>query len=194
VAPDRVVQPPPETGFWLQVVREAMTSLISLVILCVSTWMLVQTFRAAAGTQTETFSREKDVLLFALSLLGTVTGYYLGRVPAEQRAQQANQNAQQAQQQLAGAQSHLVQATAQAAVSQRESQEALVNQQRLKSQVRTTLESVQNALQTGISAPPVQAPRAEGAGEAPPAAPPTDATDRLRQAQLEVEFLLRQLE
>lgn len=34
----------------------------------------------------ETYSKQRDIVLLTLGFLGTVTGYYLGRVPAEKQA------------------------------------------------------------------------------------------------------------
>jgi hypothetical protein len=142
------------SGEGLQLFREIVTATISIAILSVSLWMMVDTYkfgsvvarsnavddkqlpaapssanrqsgatitthdqedRAAAEAddkraeadvkaRSDAFGREKDLLLYALALLGTVTGYYLGRVPAEARAQQAQQTASNSQNQLASAQ------------------------------------------------------------------------------------------
>lgn len=104
----------------VQVGREAIAALISLVILIMSIFAFVVTFSAAgavysgadAAAKKEAYERQKDLLGIAIGLLGTVTGYYLGRVPAELRAQtaqgllstatdaaqQANQNADRVKQ------------------------------------------------------------------------------------------------
>ena len=66
---------------------------------------------AELKAKSEAYGRQKDLLLHVLSLLGTVTGYYLGRVPAEQRAQQAQQSANVAQGQLASANEAVVKAS-----------------------------------------------------------------------------------
>jgi hypothetical protein len=103
-----------------QLGREAITGLISLAILIVAMWAFVSTFAvgrevftgAEAAAKKEAYERQKDLLVIAIGLLGTVTGYYLGRVPAELRAQtaqgllndattataQANQNADRVKQ------------------------------------------------------------------------------------------------
>jgi hypothetical protein len=121
--------PVPSQGDRVQIFREAVTSVISVTILCVSVWMMVNTYRfgsqemlsqktdekqnaAEVKALTDAFGRQKDLLLYALALLGTVTGYYLGRVPAELRAQQAQQTANTSQNQLANTQVQLGSATA----------------------------------------------------------------------------------
>jgi hypothetical protein len=46
----------------------------------------------------DAYTRQKELLQLALGLLGTVTGYYLGRIPAENAARRANQEATDAKQ------------------------------------------------------------------------------------------------
>lgn len=101
----------------VQIGRELLTAVISLAILIVSMTAFGLTFSAgreafadaaADAGKKAAYERQKDLLGIAIGLLGTVTGYYLGRVPAELRAQtaqgllqdattattQANQNAE----------------------------------------------------------------------------------------------------
>src|SRR5438270_909714 len=91
--------PAPTSGGWVQMLHEGIGAVIGIAVLGVTAWMLVQTFHAAgtAGTveaaAVEAFNRQKDILHYGLALLGTVLGYYLGRVPAELRAQQAQHTA-----------------------------------------------------------------------------------------------------
>jgi hypothetical protein len=96
----------------LSVGREIVTALIGLAILAAAVYMLVCTFNSgaksfgdevtpAAHALAAAYTRQKDLLLYALSLLGTVTGYYLGRVPAERAADRAVGEAQQAKQRSA---------------------------------------------------------------------------------------------
>jgi len=63
---------------------------------------------ADVKSKLDAYGRQKDILLYALALLGTVTGYYLGRVPAELRANTA-------QNQVTAANNTALQATAKAA-------------------------------------------------------------------------------
>lgn len=76
-----------------QYLREGVAAFLSVVILAGAAFFLMDTYIVAktaldpAGIAA--FSRQKDILQVAVTLLGTVTGYYLGRVPAERRAQQA---------------------------------------------------------------------------------------------------------
>ena len=73
--------------------KEAGSAVIALAVVVVTLTLLYQTFHAAADTQ-----GKKDVLLIAVSLLGTVTGYYFGRVPSELRAQAAETASRKAEQ------------------------------------------------------------------------------------------------
>jgi hypothetical protein len=91
----------------LQVLREGMAVAISIVILGLAAWTIGQTFLAARGDNVEAYNREKDIMLYVVSLFGTVTGYYLGRVPAEMNARRAEKAASEAQQQLSVSQEKL---------------------------------------------------------------------------------------
>jgi len=79
---------PQDTGLQSQTLREIITALLSLAIATISLWMLVDTYLSGrqVGPANEAYGRQKDLLLYSLALLGTVTGYYLGRVPAELHA------------------------------------------------------------------------------------------------------------
>lgn len=88
--------------------REAITAFISLVILVAAMTAFGLTFLAARETFAETdlakkqaYERQKDLLMIATGLLGTVTGYYLGRVPAELRAATAQTAVDRAQAEVA---------------------------------------------------------------------------------------------
>lgn len=113
-----------------QVGREAIAALLSGAILVTTTWAFMRTFESgslifagdSALAAREAYERQKDLLMLALGLLGTVTGYYLGRVPAELRASAAQSAAERARAELASANSLLTQAatTATAATQDRE--------------------------------------------------------------------------
>ena len=124
-------KPVPEN---LQVVREAMSVIISLVVLALAAYMLYGTFVAGSATvavppsfasaqdasaanaqyervlkaQADAYARQKDVMLYVLALFGTVMGYYLGRVPAEASARRAERSAESAQKELSKSQDRLV--------------------------------------------------------------------------------------
>lgn len=85
-----------------QNLREIVTALLSLAIAVACLYILLKTFNTAVGsayklpdeqTKLDAYNRMKDVLLLALGFLGTVTGYYLGRVPAERQADAARNQA-----------------------------------------------------------------------------------------------------
>lgn len=110
----------PRAGLeWTAGLREIVTAAIAAVVVLLSGWMLVVTFKDAGAVSSldpaqvearrplleQAFAQRKDVMLYALSLLGTVLGYYFGRVPAERRAEKAEQargEAQESADQAAG--------------------------------------------------------------------------------------------
>ena len=98
----------------LQWLREGVTATIAITILAITSVMLMETFNSAkympisSGTdqaarqeeineRDKAFGYQKDILLYGLALLGTVTGYFFGRVPAELHAVQAQKAANVAQ-------------------------------------------------------------------------------------------------
>jgi hypothetical protein len=79
--------------------REILTAVISVSIVGLALYMMFDTYRAAAKAaqlQQEFFSDQKDILRLALGFLGTVIGYYFGRVPAERHANTARDAAAKA--------------------------------------------------------------------------------------------------
>jgi hypothetical protein len=66
---------------------------VALVMLCIVFFNGIDRFPLVDGkpdsTYVDAFQRQKDILLIAMGLLGTVTGYYFGRVPAERGADAA---------------------------------------------------------------------------------------------------------
>ena len=80
---------------WSQILRELVTTVISLLIVGLALLLLWDVY-CGAKTTADTFDRQKEILSLALGLLGTVTGYYFGRVPAERHADTARAAARQA--------------------------------------------------------------------------------------------------
>jgi hypothetical protein len=72
--------------------KEAGSTAVALAIVAVTLFLIYQTFQAAPDS-----AGKKDVLLIAVSLLGTVTGYYFGRVPSERRAEAAEETSRKAE-------------------------------------------------------------------------------------------------
>jgi hypothetical protein len=79
-----------------EILRESVPAVIALAILAVALWMLVDVHHLPKG-EGDVYQREKDILFLALGFLGTVTGYYFGRVPAERHADAARVVASAAQ-------------------------------------------------------------------------------------------------
>jgi hypothetical protein len=80
---------------WGQVLRELVTTVISLLIVGLALFLLWDVY-CGAKTTANTLDRQKEILSLALGLLGTVTGYYFGRVPAERHADTARDAARRA--------------------------------------------------------------------------------------------------
>jgi hypothetical protein len=82
--------PEPKTAAlaWL---REITSTVLAVAIVMISLTLLSRTF-AVAGD----FQSKKDVMLYGLTILGTVVGYYFGRVPAERRAEASEETAKKA--------------------------------------------------------------------------------------------------
>lgn len=119
--------------------REAVTAGIGLAILSVTCIMLLGTFHE--GTP-DAFNRKKDILLYGVALLGTVAGYYFGRVPAELHAQRAREAEQAAKQNLTAAQQQLVTTSKQEAVADAERTRIAAEHKSLKSDVKTQLRTI----------------------------------------------------
>lgn len=167
-SPPAPPSPPAKPG-WAAGLRELMTALIAAVIVLVSGWMLVVTFQDAGAVSgldppqlearkpllEQAFAQRKDVMLYALSLLGTVLGYYFGRVPAERRAEKAEEARGEAQ-------ASANQAVGRAAAVESKMEDA-----------KATAVRARAVLQSAASATPRRRTRtlAEGAGEAEGAAP-----------------------
>lgn len=164
--------PVPVKGEGMQTFREIVTAFVALAILALSLWMLVCTYMTAQTVfdstnpdkarhddeikaKTEAYGRQKDLLLYALALLGTVTGYYLGRVPAEQRAQQAQHAADTAQTHLSEANTKVIQASGEAVQATKEAASAKRDSDAAKStltSIRAKLEPVDSGRAKTLSA------------------------------------------
>jgi hypothetical protein len=182
--------------FYIDWLREIVTALLAAAIVVIALWMLVDTYIGGStvwrGDETATralelaYNRQKDVLLLALSLLGTVTGYYLGRVPAELRAQQAQQTATTTQTRLSQSQDRLNQATNTSARAMQEREQAREEKEQLSQDVREKLTRIQPILLEKV--PEEQATLGGGA---PPEV--SVSNDELRTMQREIDDLLRRV-
>jgi hypothetical protein len=88
----------PTTSDFGRNVREVITGIISISIAGIALYILFDTYESAQKPEVAQaiFSKQKDILLLALGFLGTVTGYYFGRVPAEKQADAARDAASKA--------------------------------------------------------------------------------------------------
>jgi FtsZ-interacting cell division protein ZipA len=189
----------------LQWFRELVTALIAVVILAIAGATLYGTWTAAARVETDkeksaaqkdAYERQKDVMLYALALLGTVTGYYLGRVPAENHAQQAQRAAQSAQKQLASTQERLADAAGSAAAAAGQVSSAEKEKQQAQQKMREAHGALEGALQkmsTAVSAMDHSRTPSSGPGAQPLGAPPDSALDELRAVWQEIDRLRERL-
>jgi hypothetical protein len=80
---------------WGHILREIVTALIGLAIVSLALFFLWDFYYAKVSADTS--AQQKEVVHAALGLLGIVTGYYFGRVPAERHADTARDAANAAQ-------------------------------------------------------------------------------------------------
>jgi septal ring factor EnvC (AmiA/AmiB activator) len=118
----------------------------------------------------DAYNHQKDVMLYALALFGTVTGYYLGRVPAEVNAKRAEQSADTAQKQLAKTQDKLTDTAASASVASAQLGQVKEEKTKIANNLRETKAVLQDVRQTLTPAAPLTAERlvlgtGEGGGE-----------------------------
>jgi hypothetical protein len=186
----------------LQWFREGVAGIISLVILTIAAMMLYGTYNyvrdtsanadaAVAASRKESYERQKDIMLYTLALLGTVTGYYLGRVPAELHAQQAERSANTAQDQLQKTQTKLADTagSAASAATQVTAAEKEKDAARAKlSRAVDSLEVAKSAISKALSVSP--GPRV--LGEVARDEVQKDTED-LRLAEREIETTLREI-
>jgi hypothetical protein len=170
----------------LQVLREGMAVAISTVILGLAAWTIGQTFLAARTDNVDAYNREKDIMLYVVSLFGTVTGYYLGRVPAEVNARRAEKAASEAQQQLSESQEKLGVATVVASTATAGQARASKRLGKAAGELRNVSEAI-GKLSRAPRAPGVLGMRGED-GSAPEGG---DAA--LAEAKRRIDFLLAQM-
>ena len=132
-APSPLVFPPTPQDSRLVVLREVTTTVIAMVILAVSIYMMLKTFAGAGGN----FEQMKDIMLYALPILGTVMGYYFGRVPAERRAEASEKESQQAQVTAQNATAQALQTQQQA---EQKTQQVKLAMERVRAQVASSSE------------------------------------------------------
>lgn len=205
-------QPPAPTAAsqgstYLQWFRELVTALIAIVILWLAgatlygTWSAashVETDKEKSAAQKDAYERQKDVMLYTLALLGTVTGYYLGRVPAEMHAQQAQRAATSAQQQLQATQNKLTDAAGtaatasdRAAVAEKAKQEV----QRKADEARSAIENAQKKMAKAVADMEQRRAAVSPHVSAMPTGGPPDTTlDDLKSVWQEMDRVLQRMQ
>lgn len=153
--------------------KDVMAALISSVIVIVTAYMLVGTFAGARGhitidpkeikeqkevfearrdVEKEAFGRQKDALQFGLSLLSAVLGFYLGRGPAERRAEQAEKTSDTAHANLSTAQKQLQNTDQQRADAEQKVKEAALGVM----EVKALIENQRQTTMGGASATQIE--------------------------------------
>jgi hypothetical protein len=133
----------------------------------------------------DAYARQKDIMLYALALFGTVMGYYLGRVPAEANARRAERTADAAQTQLSKTQERLVDASASASTATAEAGRMKDE----KAKVDTKLHAASQAMrETSATISSTRKARSEGAkGRA-------TAGEPVSRSELEQDEVLRRVQ
>jgi len=189
-----------ESSSPLQWFREGIAGIISVVVLAIAALMLYGTYNyvrqtpdnadaTIAAARKESYERQKDIMLYALALLGTVTGYYLGRVPAELHAQQAQRSANTAQDQLQKTQTKLTDTAGSAAAAATQVTIAEKEKAAAKAKVAKAtgaLEVAKDAIAKTLTAPVSKTLGAESGS-------PSRDVENLRRAQQEIEATLREI-
>lgn len=176
---DKPTFPPAPMNEKIATLREATTTVIAGVVVLATLGMLVWTFLATADT-----AQKKDIMLYGLPILGTVLGYYFGRVPAERRAESAELDRGQAQ-------ATANQAVASAASARETAQASARGQQEAEKKLGIAKTAIENGMQAmtaalgppGAGAGKPQRKTLGGPGEAPAGSAEIDA---MRRAHLEL--------
>ena len=126
-------------------IKEVATAVISGVVVVVATIMLVMVFmyggKPLEEPQLGAYARQKDTLMLALGLLGTVMGYYYGRTPAELRADKAQLSADTAHMQLGNAAVQAATASAQESLATTKASEIMTGVKRTRDQLVSDLKN-----------------------------------------------------
>jgi len=137
---------------WQSILHECFAVVLSAVIVAVASYMLIATFAAAGKVNVEgspnalAYEHQKDVMLYALSLLGTVTGYYLGRAPAERRADNAREGEITSQRVALKAQREAAEATSTAKVASAEKDITVRRAETLRTQAQHAVRDAKAAV------------------------------------------------
>jgi Na+-transporting methylmalonyl-CoA/oxaloacetate decarboxylase gamma subunit len=193
----------------LQWLREGMAVVISVVILALAAVTISETFVSAGSTakfpagadektrqyQIDAYNRQKDIMLYVVSLFGTVTGYYLGRVPAEANAKRAERAADTAQNQLARTQDRLADTTAAASTASALLSQSREEKAQVSKRLKQSAAELRNVSETisKLHKPHLPGTGALGIREGEPAYR-SGVEAELQEAQRRIEVLLAQIE
>jgi hypothetical protein len=176
--------PTPETAR----LREWTTTILAVAVVAVTLGMLLVTFLEATD-----FASRKDVMLYGLPILGSILGYYFGRVPAERRAEAAEQEREQAQATAHRAVASAGSAQAQAEQHARETQNARDKLSRLAGGVEQVKALLAPFVGGAAAAAAEPAGDSRRGGEAPPAASAASAPEAAQRGYHALDALSRLL-
>ncbi len=180
--------------------RDATTTIIAILIVIVALYLIIAAFwrsdevlaldsstvenqalyQAQLDQQQNARDQRKDILLIAVGILGTVTGYYFGRTPAERRAEGAERHAKRATEESRAATRQAGQASERADEQRRGRDQAQQRLHEAKRGIKRIAERLDPAAQ--------QARATLGTG-----GPPSPAAADLLEARTELEALAESL-
>ena len=195
----------------LQWMREGMAVLISVVVLALAAWTICQTFLSAGSTartspysgstdekarqyQIDAYNRQKDIMLYVVSLFGTVTGYYLGRVPAEANARRAERLADSTQQQLSHTQQRLVDSAASATTASAQLSQTKEEKARVSKRLNQSVGELRNVSETLAKLQKTQRPGHAVLGLRDTEGAPDAGEADLQEAKRRIDALLAQID
>lgn len=134
--------------------KEIVAALIAVAIAAVTLWLILSICLNSSLTAAN-FQQAAQILSIALALMGTVTGYYFGRIPAEAHAAGMERVADAAQQATHVAQTQATESVRQAAFSSADA----ANANAAKDKIVTQVQSLRDGLSAGpIGGGPARAP------------------------------------
>lgn len=135
--------------------KEAVASLLALIIVLTLLVMLWKAFRVLSTDSDKAFQQVKDLLLFINPLVGVVIGYYFNKVSTEARAESAEATAQAA-----------TTTAQQAAEARQEAENRASEAESVSDSAREALDEIIPAAEAVLARQPATAALADGNGEA----------------------------
>jgi len=119
-----------------EMIKEIVSALIVSLVALLTLYLIYTTY-FFSNADANTYQRASQILQVMIALMGTVTGYYFGRIPAEAHAAGMQQVATAAQHSAENAQSQLATTAEHAATSASAASNAIEDKNRVVNQVHT---------------------------------------------------------